>query len=145
MRRIITLIDQEHSTEGYEFVFLKEGEECRDCRLYKVCIENLEEGRKYRIKEVRPFEHQCRAYGKVNVVEVVLAGSWATMPPREAIVGASLNYSSPGCEDILCKNHILCQPEGVKEGEKVYIEKVGGKLSCPRGKELVTVKLRPQP
>jgi len=68
MKRIITLIDEAHARKGYEFISYHESDKCKECQLYNVCIKNLVSGRKYRIVDVRNFEHKCKIYGKVKVV-----------------------------------------------------------------------------
>lgn len=143
MNWIITLIDEEHAGEGYEFVYYGEAEECGDCKLYGVCIGNLEGGRRYRIVETRPLVHSCKIYGGAKVVAVEVARTEAAVPKRKAIGGASLNFYPQECGDVLCENYSKCRPEGVFAGEKVNVEEVKEKVECPLGRELALVVLKP--
>lgn len=143
MKKIITLIDEAHAIPGYEFVSYS-AEECRDCNLYNVCIQNLREGRKYRITGVRNFSHSCKIFGKVVVVEVEEAEIEASLDPKQAISGAVINFEPVECERILCDHYTKCIPEGLSSGERVVVTEVREKIRCPRGINLISVLLKPK-
>ncbi len=143
MKKIITLIDESHATPGYEFVSYSP-DECKDCTLYKVCIQNLREGRKYRITGVRNFSHSCKLFGKVVVVEVEEAEIEASLDPKHAISGAVVNFEPVKCNRVLCEYYTSCVPEGLSSGERVVVTEVKEKIKCPRNLNLTSVLLKPK-
>lgn len=141
MKKIITLLPPEQARVGYEFVHYGAAEECAGCELYKVCIENLEKGRKYRVVDLREFEHPCRINEKVRVVEIEEADVLASLEKKEAFVGARINFAPLACERVMCRNWTYCSPEGLQSGERCEIREAD-KLECPLGKNLTLAKLR---
>lgn len=142
MRKIITLLDSEHAKVGYEFVHYGEAEECKKCNLINVCIENLEKGRKYKVIDLREYEHKCKIYEKVCVVEVEEPETLAAIDSRKAFIGARVLYSSIACSQIFCPNSKYCNPEGLKKGDKCEIRDSLNSLKCEENKDLQVVKLR---
>jgi len=142
MKRLITLVDSKKAREGYEFIHYGISKKCQNCELYQVCIENLEKGRRYKIIGIRDYEHDCKIYGKVKVVEVEEAEVPTAIEKRKAFLGSKLRFSPLKCNDIFCENYNLCNPEGLKEGDICEIVDVGKKLWCKKGKNIVMVKLK---
>ena len=142
MGKIITLVPSQDAKEGYEFVHYGHAEECGDCRLFKVCIENLEAGRKYRIVSLRNYEHECKISGKVRVVEVEEADIRIAIDSRLAMPGAKIVVSKNSCEEIFCEYYTFCTPEGLENGDSCKIIDLLGKINCPKKKSLVLAKVR---
>ena len=138
----VTLIDKRVAKEGYAFIHYGAAEECGGCRLSRVCVENLEPGRRYRIVAVREQTHACALCGEAAVVEVEEAVVEAGMEKRRALIGATLAFSPVNCEKLLCENYVYCVPEGLRAGDQVVVVQTGKKLRCERGLALVRVALQ---
>lgn len=137
----VTLIDKKYAKKGYAFIHYGTADECKECKLSKTCIGNLETGRKYIITAVRKKKHKCALCGEAVVVEVKEADVEAGIEPRKALIGAKLVYSPVACDRLLCENYPLCSPEGLKAGDKVLISQTEAPLVCERGLHLVKVVL----
>ena len=131
MSSIIALLPQTLAKKGFRFVLLAETENCRDCRLRKVCIENLEAERSYEVDEVRKKSFRCPVYGEMRVCRIKLVREFLlTIPKNDAVEGVTIRYSGHGCQELTCPNFDLCNPVGVKAGDEIKIEKVS-KLKDP--------------
>lgn len=139
---MITLLDSKHAKVGYEFMHYGGSEECLECELSKVCIENLEKGRKYRVAAVRNKEHECRLYEKVNVVEVEEPEILAALDRKKAFAGAKIKFTPLECREIFCKNSKYCNPEGLLSNDACELREILSAVECEKGKELVLVKLK---
>lgn len=108
------------------FKFLHEGEtpKCKNCKLRKTCIENLELSRMYEVKEVRKIKHHCPICGEVSVVVVREPEFEVKIDSRRAIEGLTFTLDE--------KSHY----PGLKRGDKLRILRV---LSEERGKRRVQV------
>ena len=142
MKKIITLVDEKKAKKGYEFIHFSIPEECKECNLFSVCMGNLELGRRYRIVGTRDYEHPCKIFGKVKVVEVEEPEIQATVESRVAFVGSKITFKSIECKDIDCKNFPYCSAEGLKSGDRCEIVEVIKKVECKIGKDLTLVKLK---
>ena len=142
MKKIITLIDPEHAEIGYQFIHYGTADECEDCDFKMVCIDNLEEGRKYEVIGFKDLEHECELYGKVRVVEVKESDQLIATNPKYAFIGSSIHFTSPDCVDIFCTNSRLCNPEGIKEDDKCEIIDTLEKIECDKGYDLKTINVR---
>lgn len=144
MTRRITLLNEKFARIGYRFVFEGAAQACSECRYYKVCIQNLEQGRVYEVKEVRDRRLECKAYG-ITVVPVVVVEPdiEALIDKRIAIEGAIITFNYPNCNELNCPNYKKCFPKGLKNGDKVRILEVRNTTErFPCGQSLVHVKLR---
>lgn len=141
---IITLIGSEVAFEGYEFIFMGEATECKDCRLKNACL-NLHEGSKYRLVALRDAPvHECPLHeGGVRAVEVVEAPFLVAIESRKAFGGSKVVYNPIECGEEECPMYELCHPSGLEEGDKCTITKVVGNppQSCPKGFSLKLVEL----
>ena len=139
---LITLLGKSYAKEGSEFYFIGPLTECRDCRLKGVCF-NLEPGSKYRVLEVRPQEHDCEEFDGDRVVAVAVEKipTEAAIPKKIAIDGSVITYQNPKCDNIGCKNYMLCHAIGKKEGMKYSVTAVHDDLECPMGEKMVSVDL----
>ena len=126
---VITLVGEKLAKPGLEFIYYGPGETCKTCRLARVCIGNLEPGRRYKIVRVRNIEHPCPLHeGKVRVVEVVEPAIEVLMEPRYAIVGSKIKLSFVECNDD--DKAELVRPEGLFEGDLVKILEIVDDVEC---------------
>ncbi len=139
---MITLLDSKHAKVGYEFVHYGKAEECEGCELVKVCIENLERGRKYRVAALREKEHACKIYEKVIVVDVEESEVLAALDRKKAFAGAKVKFTSLECREFFCKNSKYCDPDGLLSNDACELREILSTIECEKGKELVLVKLR---
>lgn len=142
MKRIITLVALSKARVGYEFLHYGGAEECAQCNLAPVCIENLEKGRKYRVMGLRPYEHPCRLEERARVVEVEESETLAAMEPRGVVEGSQTRYSPVKCDRTLCPGFVRCRPEGLRDGDRCEVKAVVGPLECPRGLRLLVARLK---
>ncbi|MGC9130809.1 MAG: UPF0179 family protein [Pyrobaculum sp.] len=126
MRRVVTLVAKEQAEVGHRFRVVSIPDECRECRLFPVCLGRLTPGRSYRVVEVRPSMGQrCKITGgemvPVVVEEAPLVG---LLPINKALEGVVVTFEEEcaGCEG--------CPSEGVKRGEKIKVVKVLGRRRC---------------
>ncbi|WP_457555057.1 UPF0179 family protein [Candidatus Pyrohabitans sp.] len=138
----VTLMDRRYAKRGYAFIHYGAAEECEGCRLSRVCVENLEKGRKYRVVAVRERLHSCALWGEAVVVEVEEAEVEAGLEKKCALIGATISFEPLACERVLCSNYPLCLPEGLEAGDRVVVLQTGGRIECERGLALVKVALR---
>ena len=138
---IITLLPKNLAKTGFSFIAGRGGEECKSCRFYKTCVENLKEGRIYTVINVRQIEHPCNVHDTgVKIVEVVESATEAAISSKYAIEGSSGIFSS-FCNES-CIHNELCNPEGVNIGDRFLILKVREKIDCPLGKSIVKVSIK---
>ena len=145
-KTVITLIGVRQAREGYAFIHQGSSPNCKNCGYYRVCIENLEEGRVYRVVGLRENVFQCGVHeGGVRVVEVVESDIEAALPLRMAMEGALIPFQKLECEAISCINHEFCVPRGLVDGDRCTILKIDEKIECPEGLSLVKVLLHRLP
>ncbi len=142
VKKIITLIDPVHAVVGYQFVHYGTAEECEDCDFKMVCIDNLEEGRKYEVIGLKEPEHECTLYGKVRVSEVKESENLVAISPTYAFIGSSIVFTSPDCSNVFCENARFCIPEGVKADDKCEIIDTLSNIECEKGFDLQKIKVR---
>lgn len=142
---MITLIGNNLAEKGLKFMHYGAASQCDTCRFKATCIESLEEGRIYRIREVKNTEHPCMVHdsGKVKVVDVEKAIIKAAINSKRAFEGSNIVFSPPEC-DQECSMRELCFPEGLYPEDKCKIAKKMGKTSekCPKGFDLSVVMLK---
>ncbi|MEM0011053.1 MAG: UPF0179 family protein [Candidatus Bathyarchaeia archaeon] len=140
---IVTMLSASQSRVGETFIYKGAGEKCYECKYFNVCAGNLREGRIYKVVNVRKKALNCEAYDiEMRVVDVVEAEINAAIPSKQAIEGVILTFYPQKCEEENCKNYALCLPEGLRESDRCEIVKIYGKLSCPRGLQLMKALLR---
>jgi uncharacterized protein (UPF0179 family) len=142
---MITLIGKDLAEEGLKFMQYGASAECEACRFKNTCIDSLEEGKMYVIKDVKDTEHPCFIHnsGKVKVVEVERADIETLVDSKKAFEGSMIVVEFPEC-DKECTMRDLCFPEGLYEGDKCKIVKTIGKSpnKCVKGLNLNLVLLR---
>ncbi|MEM4525361.1 MAG: UPF0179 family protein [Methanothermobacter sp.] len=140
---MITLIGEKLAKKGLNFMYYEPAKACEDCRYKSVCIDPLETGRIYRIKEVKDIEHTCPIHEnrKVKVVEIEKAKIKALIDAKKAFEGSVILFETPECDE-KCDMRSLCFPEGIKASDKCKILKNFGKVDeCKKGYKLNKVLL----
>ncbi|PJB22268.1 MAG: hypothetical protein CO114_00925, partial [Euryarchaeota archaeon CG_4_9_14_3_um_filter_38_12] len=67
---LVTLVGEKIAKKDNEFIYIGSLPECRGCKLKTVCF-NLDEGRRYKITNIRDIHHDCKIHeGGVRIVEV---------------------------------------------------------------------------
>jgi uncharacterized protein (UPF0179 family) len=142
---MITLIGKSLAEKGLKFMFYGASSECEDCRYKATCIESLEEGRIYRIRDLKEVEHPCPIHmgDKVQVVEVDHALIKTAIDSKKAFEGSRLLFKPPECDE-KCSLKKLCIPDGLYRDDKCTIVKKLGKPSekCPVGLNLTRVLVK---
>lgn len=142
---MITLIGEDLAKKDLVFLFNRAAEECENCKFKTSCVESLEEGRKYRILDVKGNQQPCPIHDKerVNVVEVEKANIITFIDAKKSFQGSTINYSNPDC-NVDCIYHEFCFPDGLKENDKCSIEEILEKHvdGCIRGYSLVKAVLK---
>jgi uncharacterized protein (UPF0179 family) len=143
---IITVVGLKQSKIGFLFLHEKPLAECEECRLYKVCMTNLEANRVYEVIEVRDKHFPCNIHEEgVQVVKVVEADREVAINPKFVFPQAIITYQTQECHNMGCPHYITCVPQGLKNGDKVKILKVKDAITCPEGNSLIEVILRRRP
>ncbi|MGC9516256.1 MAG: UPF0179 family protein [Methanomicrobiales archaeon] len=141
---MITLIGQNLAKKGTQFLHIGAAKECETCRFKNTCIDSLEVGRMYIVKNVKETQHNCPLHegGRVKVVEVEKAVIDTLVDSKKAFEGSMLVFEFPNCEEE-CLMRDLCFPEGLKSGDKCKIIKNKGKPKnkCIKGFDLTKVSL----
>jgi len=142
---MITLIGTKLAEKGLEFVHYGTSTACEKCRFKSTCIDSLEEGRIYVIKDVKDTTHPCPIHdgGKVKVVDVDRADIKALIDSKKAFEGSNILFNFPQC-DVDCEMRHLCFPEGLYKYDRCKIAKNIGTPpeKCVKGLDLRMVFLR---
>lgn len=142
---MITLIGNELADKGLKFMHYGAASQCEKCRFKGTCIDSLEEGRLYRIREVKNTEHPCMVHdsGKVKVVDVEKATIKTAIDSKRAFEGSNIVFIPIKCEEN-CSMREICFPEGLYREDKCKIIKKMGKPKekCPKGLNLSIVLLK---
>jgi len=142
---MITLIGTNLAEKGLKFMHYGAASQCEKCRFKATCIESLEGGRMYKVREVKNTEHPCPVHegGKVKVVDVEKAIIKTVIDSKRAFEGSNIVFSPPECEEE-CSMRELCFPEGLYREDKCKImQKMGSpKEKCPKGLNLSIVLLK---
>lgn len=138
----VTLIGEKQAKKGNTFFYRGPLSECRDCKVKTVCF-NLEEGRVYKIKEVRTMHHDCKVHeAGVRAVEYEIMPIDYATDTDGAIEKARISIDvKEQCPNRGCANYNLCYPIGLKQGTQYEIKTVKGNLDCSEGKKLKEVVL----
>lgn len=141
---MITLIGNDLAKEGNVFVFYGACDECENCRFKSSCIDSLEDGRKYKVVEVRDVEQKCPIHndGKVKVVVVENAESTILTNLKSIFEKSKFTFKNFNCDDEDCEYRYLCFPEGLKNEDKcVFIKDLGHFDKCPKGNSLIKTEV----
>lgn len=142
---MITLIGRNLAKEGLIFINYGASKKCETCRFKSSCLDSLDEGRMYVIKDIKDIEHPCPIHegGKVKVIDVEKADIEALVTSKGAFEGSTVVFDAPDCDED-CSMKYLCFPEGLYQNDKCRIVKVIGrpKNKCVKGLNLNLVLLR---
>jgi uncharacterized protein (UPF0179 family) len=139
----VTLIGEKQAKAGREFFYIGSLTECRDCKVKTVCF-NLESGRMYRIKEVRPTpQHECKIHeGRARAIEYEKVPLKRTAPTEVVEASpAEYEYDGGGCKQMGCDHYEKCKALRVPKGEKYKILTIGGEINCPEGRKLKIIEI----
>jgi uncharacterized protein (UPF0179 family) len=143
----VTLIGTRLATEGTEFVYHGESEDCEGCPYRDQCL-NLTAGRKYRVTEVREDANtlDCAVHDSgVTAVEVEPATIRANVDSGVAFGGSKTTLEGP-CPHTACPSHQYCEPAGIDFDEEYRIESVIGDPPheyCELDRDLTLVEFQP--
>jgi len=132
--RIITLVSYIAAVKGYTFLFTGGGEECKNCRLRKVCIDKLKKWHVYRVTKVLNVRNRCPINKWVVTVEVEEVPVRAAIPKKYGVEGLIFQYKKVRCEPN-CPNKDVCSPPTLPGTAKVKVLKVYNKIRCGRTSE----------
>lgn len=144
--RKVTVVGESQARVGYAFVFNGPAEACFKCKYYKACLEGLEEGRVYAVRSVLDKALDCKLHsGAGRLVEIEEEAIEAAVEEKKAILGALIDFRAVECGNRVCGNRGLCNPVGLRHGDKCRVVKAGGKVICPLGFRLLSVRLQRLP
>lgn len=134
---MITLIGKDLAKKGLSFIFYGSTEQCEKCRFKASCVDSLEVGRKYTIKEIKDIEQKCEIHDEelVKSVEVELSDIESFIDSKKVFEGSTTIYNPINC-DIGCIFREFCLPEGLIKNDKCTIVKNLGKHEGVCGKDL---------
>ncbi|MCL4346227.1 MAG: UPF0179 family protein [Candidatus Thermoplasmatota archaeon] len=131
----ITLIGLDQAVVGGTFRYVTPLQTCSECKIKNVCF-NLEQGKTYRIKEVRMKEQPCNVFntGKVTAVSVEeLPEEFIMEYDRRVQEGSVTATRSMKCDYITCQYIEKCNLIHHRNDGKVKISSIGQKVECPKG------------
>jgi len=115
---------------------------CKNCDLYKVCVENLESGRVYRIVDLGKKRLPCKLLQEEGlVVEVEESPIEVCLDRRLAIRDAIITFNPGSCGMSDCENYGKCIPVGLVAGDRCKVIESGSVVQCPEKLELVLASL----
>ncbi|KJE49388.1 MULTISPECIES: UPF0179 family protein [Acidiplasma] len=139
----ITLIGVDLARKGDVFTFVGPlTGKCDECRIRNVCF-NLEEGKRYKIVNVKEQINPCFIFNKnkVSTVEVEeMPNTFNVQYSRHLIDGISLELKSMKCDYITCPFIEKCNLINYKGSKKIVVRKVLGKIKCPKGYDMREVE-----
>jgi len=140
--RRITIVGVNQARLGYAFLFQGPTSMCKNCDLYKVCVENLESGRVYRIVDLGKKKLSCKLLQEEGfVVEVEESPIEVCLDRRLAIRDAVITFNPASCGIGGCENHEKCIPVGLVAGDRCKVIESGQVVQCPEKVELVLASL----
>ncbi|MFQ6124732.1 MAG: UPF0179 family protein [Candidatus Heimdallarchaeota archaeon] len=138
----ITIVGSKMAKEGLQFIFSGPTTACKDCKLFRVCMTNLEPNRLYEITKVRAVDHKCSIHEDgVKTVEVIEPPQTLIVKSRLAIEGVILTWQPPGvdCSNLTCPHWDQCKTLLFRSGDRVRIVHKLEPISCMEGKQLALV------
>jgi len=134
--KLVTLVPEGLAKPGSRFLLAGTSDECTSCRLRRVCVDNVEEGRVYEVLSTRQGRFSCPLGGELIPCDVELAKLEVAMPAEDSIEGVIVEYSPIECDKITCPNYLNCSPNGLHAGDRVRILEVLRGLRCEAGRSL---------
>ncbi len=142
---MITLIGKSLANKGLKFMNYGAASECESCRFKNTCIDTLEVGRMYIIKNIKNGEQPCLIHdgNKVKVVEVERAYIRGVIDSKQSFEGSKIVFNPQDCDED-CSLRDMCFPEGLYSDDKCKIIRNLGKPreKCPKGRDLSMVLLK---
>ena len=138
----ITIVGSKMAKKGLRFTFLGPTKGCMDCKLFRVCMTNLEPNRLYEITEVREVEHKCPIHeGGVKTVVVIEPPQPLVVKSRFAIEGVILTMQPPvvDCSNQNCTHWDQCNTPLFQPRDRVRIIQKLMSISCAEEKQLALV------
>lgn len=126
----ITVIGQRLAKAGNEFYFMGEMEECKKCKVRGTCL-NLDEGRKYQVKDIRSKKLlNCGLHDEgVVAIFVEPATVSALIDAKKAVKGAQFTFEPIRYNlrnvQIDEEYESMLNPEGLFKGDKCTISEIG--------------------
>lgn len=123
----VTLIGEALAEPGQTFVFEGAAPGCDGCPYRDQCL-NLENGKRYRISDVRSGAQRlpCAVHeDDVVAVEVEPVAIDANVPANQAMAGNQVSLVGP-CPYVECPSHTLCMPPGVSFDDAYRVESIDG-------------------
>ncbi len=143
--RKYTLVGEGQAKVGYKFVYRGVAEACRSCKRRKFCVEPLDLGRIYVVKNVLFKRFSCDLHGPgARLVEVEESVYEANLETHAAVLDALITFQPVEC-DLPCPHRERCYPIGLIRGDRCLVVEVGLSPHCPRGRKLSFVRLRRKP
>lgn len=140
---IVTLIGIKQAKVGFSFVHEGSLKECTGCKLFEVCMKNLDQGRVYRITGVRDKLFSCKVHDEgVRVVEVVEPSIEGTLESRLIFPAGIITFQPQECDETSCEYYPKCFPKGLTKGDRCKIVSVSDRIKCPLNRPLVFVTLQ---
>ena len=142
----ITIVGWRQAKEGFRFLHEGPLKECEGCKLFHVCMMNLEPKRVYEVVEVREKAFPCTFHEKgARVVRVVESDYRVAIERKYAFPQGIITYKPQECRETSCDNYVNCVPHGLKEGDKGKLLELIDPIQCPLERPLVLVVFRRVP
>lgn len=136
-----TVIGQGQARLGFKFMFMGSNETCVKCDRAKSCFEPLEAGRVYEVKNIKRKNFECNLHGPDSKLVVVEEVDYeANIESKSAVLNAVIRFEPLEC-DSPCPQLKKCVPLGLLRNDRCLIVEVGPRFSCPRRKEISSVRL----
>ncbi len=138
----ITLIGLDQAVVGNTFRYVTPLQTCSECKIKNVCF-NLEQGKTYRITEVRMKEQPCMVFnhGKVTAVSVEeVPEDFIMQYDRRVQEGSITNLKSMKCDHITCQFIEKCNLIHHRTDFRIKITSIVQKVDCPKGYNMRRVR-----
>ncbi len=139
----ITMVGLKQAKEGFRFLHEGPSKECEGCRLFQVCMMNLEPKRVYQVVEVLEKVFPCPFHEEgARVVKVVEPDLQVAIDRRYVFPQGIITFIPQDCDEGNCEHYPHCVPHGLTAGDKGKIVAIIGPLQCHSERSLVLVTLR---
>lgn len=138
----ITLIGVDQAAEGHVFRYVKPLQICSECKIKNVCF-NLEQGKLYRIVEVRDKVHPCNVFNKNSVSTVKVEEveePYLVEYTKRIIEGSTITLKGRKCEHLTCPNIEKCNMIHHPGDLRITIKSIGEKVNCPLGYDIRVIE-----
>lgn len=137
----VTLTPTEMAEEGRKFTFIGKNKTCEGCSVKNACVENIEDGRVYKITDLRSKKHSCKISGDVRVVEAEEAPLKVVTEIHNEFVGSTKTFNPVSCNLESCEYKEFCiNPPGIQKGEVLEITDIIKKIDCKKGMRMFLIQ-----